>query len=77
MLTAERIVIEGDQARVEGGDGVGLSARLDAFLQSVRQSSVHGFDERPLPKNNLLWKVDVADVTICILEEDPALRRLE
>ncbi len=77
MLTAERIVIEGDQARVEGGDGVGLSARLDAFLQRVRQSSVQGFDEQPLPKNNLLWKVEVADVTICILEEDPALRRLE
>ena len=76
MGTAERIVLEHNQARVEGGDGAEIVSGLNDFIRGINRSSVRGFDEQPLPKNNLAWKIDVGDFTLCLLEQDPALHRL-
>lgn len=77
MAKGERIIIENRQARLEGGDSGKVIANLGDFVSGINKCSVKGLEETPLPRNRIAWKIDICDFTLCILELEPALRRLD
>ena len=74
MAEPERIILQGDQARVTGGDGAGVETSLDRFVGAVEQASVRGLDMEALA-DNVKWKVTSGPLTVCIVEQKPQLRR--
>ncbi len=76
VSTLEEILLHGNQFEVRGGDGEPFQGVTQDLLNVVLKHSVIGFDEVPLPKNNLLWKVVAGPLTVCIVELEPAFRML-
>ena len=76
MPTSESITIQGRGVRITGGDGAAQQGETARFVEAIYRASVRGFDDLPLP-HNVAWKVDAGPLTICILELEPALRRLD
>lgn len=76
MATQETIVLQNGKFTVSGGDGEGFGGDVQELVNAIHKYTVTGFDELPLPKNNLVWKVESGNLTICILELEPALRRM-
>lgn len=77
VTTMEEILLSDETFEVRGGDGEPFSGKIGDLIEAVRKNSVVGFDKTPLPKHNLAWKVEAGPLTICIVELEPALRRLE
>lgn len=77
VSTLEEILLNDDRYEVRGGDGEPFQGQLGDLIDVVRRNSVVGFDESPLPKNNLAWKVEAGPLTICIVELEPAFRLLQ
>lgn len=75
-MSGELITIQEREARITGGDGGEVRADLGRFVDALRRASITGLDEQPLP-GHLAWKVDAGHVTVCVLEIEPALRRME
>lgn len=76
MPAAESITILGRNIRITGGDGGEQQGEAARFFDAVHRASVCGLDDFPLP-HNVAWKIDAGPLTLCILELEPALRRLE
>jgi hypothetical protein len=72
---AEKIVLEGSQARVTGGVGAEVHADLTAFIHHLCQENLQGYDPEALA-DNVKWKVVSGPATVCIVELKPQLRRL-
>ncbi len=77
VTTLEEILLNDNHYEVRGGDGEPFQGRLGDLIEVIRTNSVRGFDEKPLPKNNLAWKVESGPLTVCIVELEPAFRLLE
>ena len=77
VSTLEEILLTNNEFEVRGGDGEPFRGTLAELLDAVRRNFIVGLDESPLPKNNLAWKVEAGPLTVCIVELEPALRRLE
>lgn len=77
VSTLEEILLNDNQYKVRGGDGEPFQGNLGDLIDVVRRNSVNGFDESPLPKNNLAWKVEAGPLTVCIVELEPAFRLLQ
>lgn len=75
--TLEELLLTNGEFQVRGGDGEPFQGTLAEVWEAIRRNSVVGFDHSPLPKNNLAWKVEAGPLTVCIVELEPALRRLE
>jgi len=75
MTKPERIVLEGDKAVVCGVEGGDLEADLEALAGAVNRNSVLGLEEECLP-DNICWKVQAGPLTVCIVQQEPQLRRL-
>ncbi len=74
MSKDEAIVLKGEHA-VTSGEGSGLKATLPALAAAVAEASVRGLDEECIP-GNTRWSVQAGPLTVCIVELEPALRRL-
>ncbi len=72
--TLEEILLNGKEYEVRGGDGEPFRGKLGDLIDVVRRNAVVGFEESPLPKNNLAWKVEAGPLTVCIVELEPAFR---
>jgi hypothetical protein len=72
---AERIVIEGDEARLSNGKAGEVTAKLDDWLACVIQYGVRGMSSEPIP-DNVKWLVEAGSVQIVIVELKPELRRM-
>ena len=71
----EEILLHNNHYEVRGGEGEPFEGPLADLVNVVRRHSVIGFDDSPLP--NLAWKVEAGPLTVCVVELEPALRRLE
>jgi hypothetical protein len=71
----ERIILEGKQALVTGGDGAETRAEIVTVVGALHQASIQGFDQEALA-DNLKWKVTCGPLTVCIVELKPQLRRI-
>jgi hypothetical protein len=76
MADRERIILQGTEARVTGGDGASVETSLDNFVGAVEQASVRGLDAEALA-DNVKWKVTSGPLTVCIIEQKPQLRRFK
>ncbi|HVS35720.1 MAG TPA: hypothetical protein VMS17_09060 [Gemmataceae bacterium] len=72
---AERIILEGREVCVTGGDGADARFELARFVQAVQGVAVQGLDGEALA-DNLKWKVTSCDLTVCVAELKPQLRRV-
>ena len=72
---AERIILEGQQVCVTGGDGADARSELARFVQAVQRAAVQGLDGEALA-DNLKWKVTSGDLAVCVAELKPQLRRV-
>lgn len=77
VSTLEEILLNDDHFEVRGGDGEPFQGSLGDLIDVVRRNSVIGFDQSPLPKNNLAWKVEAGPLTVCLVELEPAFRMLQ
>lgn len=77
VSTLEEILLNDNRYEVRGGDGEPFQGQIGDLIEVIRTNSVRGFDQNPLPKNNLAWKVESGPLTICIVELEPAFRVLE
>lgn len=77
VTTLEEILLNDNQYEVRGGDGEPFQGQLGDLIEVIATNSVRGFDEKPLPKNNLAWKVESGPLTVCIVELEPAFRVLD
>lgn len=72
---SEKIILQGSEARVTGGDGAEAKADLETFIHNLCQANLQGFDPESLA-DNVKWKVVSGPATVCIVELKPQLRRL-
>lgn len=72
---AEEIVIEGNQARLTGGQAPQCVADVGDWIGRVNHFSVRGIDEEPIP-DNVKWLVSCGTSRVCIVELKPELRRI-
>jgi hypothetical protein len=72
---AERIIVQGSEVRVTGGDGVDDRADVAEFVSAIGRETVRGLDSESLP-DNIKWKVTCGAATVCIVELKPQLRRM-
>lgn len=72
---SERIILEGKEALVTGGDGSETRAEISSLVGALQQTSVQGLDGEALA-DNLKWKVTSGPLTVCVVELKPQLRRI-
>ena len=77
VSTREEILLNDNQFEVRGGDGEPFQGTLGDLITAVCKHAVIGFEEQPLPKNNLAWKVTAGNLTVCLVELEPAFRLLQ
>jgi hypothetical protein len=73
---AEKIILQGSEALVTGGDGADVKSDLGNFVQAVGHATVQGLDREAIPEH-VRWKVTCGAVTVCIVELAPQLRTLQ
>lgn len=73
---AERIILQGAEARLTGGDGGEARAELGSFVAALGREGVQGLDAEALA-DNVKWKVTRGDATVCVVELKPQLRRIK
>lgn len=73
---AERIILQGGEAQVAGGDGASVKASLDCFVSAVRDHSVLGLEPEALA-DNVKWQIRCGPLTIAVAELKPQLRRVQ
>lgn len=76
MSKTETITLTGRKIHVTGGDGADLNGELDKFIDALHRASVRGFEDLPLPQN-IAWKIEAGPLSLCFVQLEPALRRLD
>jgi hypothetical protein len=74
-MTTERIILQGAEARLTGGDGAEARTDLASFVSALSRECVQGLDDEALA-DNVKWKVTRGDAAVCIVELEPQLRRV-
>jgi hypothetical protein len=72
---AERIILQGSEARLTGGDGADAQTDLAGFVAAVAREHVRGLDAEALA-DHVKWQVGRGHATVCIVQLEPQLRRL-